>query len=148
MRINTECNKCGAIINTKIKTMGHHTVSVRCVFCGNIEEYEVDKENGVEKKLNNYQTIIAKNHKKIENQKNEITRLQNALNMANGTVAGLMDEVSDYQNIVKYKNEKFISEINNIEKRYESQLKVHENELDRRLTIIHYLEDRLFNKGE
>lgn len=148
MRINTECEQCGAVINTKIKKASSHLVSVKCVFCGDVSEYEIDKENGVEKKLNNYSKNVDKLHKKIDNQKNEITRLQDKLNVANGIVAKQIDEIKRLNNILDDKNEKFITEINKYEKHYENQLNVQDNELKRRLTIIHYLEEKLFKGDE
>ncbi len=82
-------------------------------------------------KKDNLRKIIEKQYKKIANQTSEINlllqqkeELQNKLNVANRIVAKQLDG------------------FNAMCKSYEGQLSVQDREMDRRLTIIHYLEEK------
>lgn len=74
--------------------------------------------------------------------KKQNKELQERLNLANDTVSALMKEVGSLQRILASKQLHLEKSLNDIEEHYENQLKVQDNELKRRLTIIHYLETK------
>lgn len=91
---------------------------------------------------------IGSNKMKYKELRKQVMELQNKLNIANNTVAKQIEENNRLNNVCDANIDNFNESIDRLSKSYESQLKVQDKELSRRLTIINYLEDRLFNRGE
>jgi uncharacterized protein YfkK (UPF0435 family)/DNA-directed RNA polymerase subunit RPC12/RpoP len=93
MKISHECAYCGAIYTVKTNTTKQHHKDIKCPFCEHEEVLLVNGDGGdnTAKKIKNYQEIIARKHKKIE-------ELQEKLNMANGTVVNQIDVINRLNN--------------------------------------------------
>ena len=84
-----------------------------------------------DKKINNLHKMLAKKDSKIENQAKEISEL---LKINKELKEGVTRDLNNENKV----NEK----VNKVSHMYEGQLKVHENEIKRLHTIIHYLEEK------